>query len=78
MQTSKKRSSLNTSTTNNESSFRWQQCSQCLKSIPFTSDNHQCSDQLNGLFVEHNRARLLIQEHKSGSSREKKTIGGDF
>ncbi|CAF2701977.1 unnamed protein product [Rotaria sp. Silwood2] len=65
MRTSKTRSSLNTSSTNNDSSFRWQQCSQCLKSIPNNSDNHQCSDELNGLFVEHNRARLLIQEHKS-------------
>ncbi|CAF0896237.1 unnamed protein product [Rotaria sordida] len=65
MRTSKTRSSLNTSSTNNESSFRWQKCSQCLKSIPFNSDNHQCSDELNGLFVEHNQARLLVQEHKS-------------
>ncbi|CAF4254673.1 unnamed protein product [Rotaria sordida] len=65
MRTSKTRSSLNTSSTNNESSFRWQKCSQCLKSIPFNSDNHQCSNELNGLFVEHNQARLLVQEHKS-------------
>jgi hypothetical protein len=72
MRTSKNRSSLNTSTTtNNGSSFRWQQCSQCLKSIPFPSDNHQCSDEVNGLFVEHNRTRLFVQEHKPGLSREK-------
>jgi hypothetical protein len=66
MRASKNRSSLNTSTTKNESSFRWQQCSQCLKSIPITSDNHQCSDELDGLFVEPNRARLLLQKHKPG------------
>jgi hypothetical protein len=70
MRTSKNRSSLNTSTTTNESAFRWQQCSQCLKSIPSNSDNHQCSDEVNGLFVEHNRARLLVQEHKSGLLRD--------
>jgi hypothetical protein len=69
MRKSKDRPSLNTSTTNSETSFRWQQCSQCLKSTAFTADNHQCSDELNGLFVERNRARLLIQEHKSGLSR---------
>jgi hypothetical protein len=73
MRTSKNRSSLNTSTTTNDSSFRWQQCSQCLKSIPFTSDNHQCSDELNSLFVEHNRARLLVQEHKPGLLKGEKT-----
>ena len=74
MRKSKNRPSLNTSTTNNESSFRWQQCSQCLKSISSTSDNHQCSDELNGLFVEHNRARLLIQEHKPGLLNETNRI----
>lgn len=73
MRTSKNRSSLNTSATTNESSFRWQQCSQCLKSIPSTSDNHQCSDELNGVFVENNRARLLVQEHKPGLLRENKS-----
>ena len=71
MRTSKNRSSLNTSATSNESAFRWQQCSQCLKSMPSTSENHQCSDELNGFFVENNRARLLVQEHKSGSSRDR-------
>jgi hypothetical protein len=73
MRTSKNRSSLNTSTTTNDSSFRWQQCSQCPKSIPSTSDNHQCSDELNSVFVEHNRARLLVQEHKPGLLKEQKT-----
>ncbi len=72
MRTSKNRSSLNTSTTSNDSSFRWQQCSQCLKSIPFNSDNHQCSEELNGLFVQQNRARLVIQEHKPGLLKEKR------
>ncbi|CAF3553482.1 unnamed protein product [Rotaria sp. Silwood1] len=65
MRTSKTRSSLNTSSTNNDSAFRWQQCPQCLKSISINTDNHQCSDELNSLFVERSRARLLIQEHKS-------------
>ncbi len=78
MRTSKNRSSLNTSTTNNESSFRWQQCSQCLKSIPFTADNHQCLDELNGLFLENNRARLILQEHKSGLSKERKISEFEF
>ncbi|CAF1428014.1 unnamed protein product [Rotaria magnacalcarata] len=65
MRNSKTRSSLNVSLTTNESSFRWQKCSQCLKSTPCTVDNHQCSEELEGLFVERNRARLLIQEHKA-------------
>ena len=69
MRTSKNRPSLNTSATS-ESTFRWQQCSQCLKSFPSNSDNHQCSDEINGLFVENNRARLLIQEHKPGLLRD--------
>ncbi|CAF1274067.1 unnamed protein product [Adineta ricciae] len=63
MRTSKTRSSLNPTTA--ESSFRWQQCSQCLKSLSITQDNHQCSDELTCVFVEHNRAQLIIQEHKS-------------
>ncbi|CAM2712023.1 unnamed protein product [Rotaria socialis] len=65
MRNSKTRSSLNVSLSTNESSFRWQKCSQCLKSTPCTVDNHQCSEELDGLFVERNRARLLIQEHKT-------------
>ena len=66
MPTPKNRSSLNTSTASNESVFRWQQCSQCLKSIPSNTENHQCSEEINGLFVENTRARLLLQEHKPG------------
>jgi len=61
-------------TRTSESLFRWQQCSECLKSIPSTSENHQCSDESIGIFVESNRARLNIQEHKTGISISTKTI----
>lgn len=66
MPTPKNRSSLNTSATSNESVFRWQLCSQCLKSIPSNAENHRCSEEINGVFVENTRARLLLQEHKPG------------
>ncbi|CAF0932609.1 unnamed protein product [Adineta steineri] len=65
MRTSKNRTSSNTSSITKNSLFQWQQCSQCQKSIPSTSENHECSDESNNVFVEHNRAKLVAQEHKS-------------
>ncbi|CAF1088304.1 unnamed protein product [Adineta steineri] len=64
MRTSKNRTSSNTSSITKNSLFQWQQCSQCQKSIPSTSENHECSDESNNVFVEHNRAKLVAQEHK--------------
>ncbi|CAF1099122.1 unnamed protein product [Adineta steineri] len=64
MRTSKNRTSSNTSSITKNSLFQWQQCSQCQKSIPSTSENHECSDDSNNIFVEHNRAKLVAQEHK--------------
>ena len=65
MRSSKNRVSLNSSA--NESSFRWQQCLETSRFLPFVSDQQQTSEQFNGIFLEHNRARLRLQEHKSGS-----------
>ena len=64
MRTSKTRSSLNTS--NQEASFRWQQCSQCSLFFAPPIDQHQCAEECIGLFLGPQRARLILQEHKAG------------